>query len=87
MSLWENVSLDPSMACEHYANEVRSRLTFKFLSILIKIRCFKGLKLKDITSKKARSPKMRTFEQCKFSLDVDFVWILQKRKSLKYGNG
>ena len=37
------MSLDPSMGCKHYANEVRSQLTFKFLSILIKIGCFKGL--------------------------------------------
>ena len=26
-------------------------------------------------------------EQHKFSLNADFVWILQKRKSLKYGYG
>ena len=31
--LWESVSLDRSMGCKHYANEVRSRLTFKLLSI------------------------------------------------------
>ena len=86
MSLWENVSLDPSMGCKHYANEVRSRLSFKFLSILVKIRCFKGLN-KDRPLKNARLPTMRTLEQRKFSLDADFVWILQKRWSLKYGNG
>ena len=32
--LWENVSLDRSIRCKLYANEVRTRLTFKLLSNL-----------------------------------------------------
>ena len=32
--LWENVSLDRSIRCKLYANEVRTRLTIKLLSYL-----------------------------------------------------
>ena len=32
--LWENVSLDRSIRCKLYANEVRTRLTIKLLSNL-----------------------------------------------------
>ena len=51
----ENVrSLDRLLGCKHYVNEVRS------LSMLNKNKLLKGSKLKDISLKKTRPPKMRT---------------------------
>ena len=41
--LWENVSLDRSIRCKLYANEVRTRLTIKLLVTEIRISRFKGL--------------------------------------------
>lgn len=47
-------SLDRLLGCNHYVNEIRS------LSMLNKNKLLKGSKLKDISLKKTRPPKMRT---------------------------
>ena len=59
---------------------------------LINISCYKRAKLNELSLKKTQPPKLRMKnrkinEQPKFSLDVEFVWILQKQKSSKYGYG
>ena len=44
-------------------------------------------KLKKTRPQNENIQNRKIDEQQKFSLDADFVWILQKRKSLKYGYG
>ena len=59
------------MGCKLCANEVRSQLTFKLLSNKIQVKEDSATENENIESRKID-------EQHKFSLDAEFVWILQK---------
>ena len=89
--LWGNMSRD-----RWVVNIMQIRHAGDLLLIscpnLIKISCFKGLRWKiyvkeDLATENENIENRKINEQHKFSLDADFVWILQKRNSFKYGYG
>ena len=79
------------MGCKLYANEVRSRLTLKLPSMFNEDKLFLRSKLKDARLKKFRLPKYiknrKIGEENKFSVHVDLILILPKRRSLKHSYG
>ena len=89
--LWENVSL-ARWAVNIMQMRYARGLLLNCCSSVIKISCLKGrngkiLVKEDSATENENIEDRKIDEQHKFSLDADFLWILQKRKSWKWGYG